>query len=214
VFVRREGREVVLHYGSAAGELAACVSAVGLADCSELTKFVLEGAEERLRVLVRRMTGAALAPGGAVSVGGTWWCAERPERVIVLCQPAAGDRLWARLRMSVAPRGSVRLEDRSGELAALAVAGRRSRALLAELGVYGGAGDPRLVPPLTSCRVGGTEVLWLLQSDRRALALVAAEDAPAVWRELERAGRRHGICAVGSEALARYGLAQGLTQAR
>jgi glycine cleavage system aminomethyltransferase T len=212
VFVRRGERAVALHYGSAAGELAACVRAVGLADCSDLAKFVLEGAEDRLRVLVRRVAGARLAPGGALAAGGAWWCAESAERVIVICEPGVGDRLWARLRTSVAPRGSVRLEDRSAEIAAVAVAGRRTTALLAQLGVYGEAGDPRLVPPLTGCRIAGADVLWLLQSDRRALALVAAEAATAVWRELDRAGQAHGICAVGRDALTRYGLTHGLIQ--
>ena len=130
----------------------------------------------------------------------------------MICKPLIGDRLWARLRMSVAPRGSVRLEDHSEDLATLAIAGRMAGPLLGALGVYGEARNPRLVAPLTSLPVGGANVLWLLQSDSRALALVAAEDAPALWRELERAGRAYGICAVGRDALTRYGLAQGSIQ--
>jgi hypothetical protein len=84
--------------------------------------------------------------------------------------------------------------------------GRHSSALLAELGVYGESGNPRDVPPLTAHTTTGSEVLWLLESDDKALALTAAADAPAVWHAIERAGRRFGLCAVGQDALARYGL--------
>ena len=98
------------------------------------------------------------------------------------------------------------LTDRSADLAALAVVGRRASALLAELGVYGESGNPRHVPPLTAHTGAGADVLWLLESDDKALALMAAADAPAVWHTIERAGQRFGLCAVGQEALARYEL--------
>jgi hypothetical protein len=35
---------------------------------------------------------------------------------------------------------------------------------------------------------------------------MAAADAPVVWHAIERAGRPHGLCAVGQDALARYAL--------
>jgi glycine cleavage system aminomethyltransferase T len=197
---------VVAHYGSAAGELAACVSAVGLADRSELTKLELEGPPAQLQHLAERLTGSELAVGGAVLSGGAWWCSERPGRLLVVCDPRLGDRLYAVLRARVARRSAVHLTDRSAELAALAVVGRRASALLAELGVYGASGNPRHVPPLTAHAVTGAEVLWLLESDDKALALMAAPDAPAVWHHIERAGQRLGLCAVGHEALARYAL--------
>jgi glycine cleavage system aminomethyltransferase T len=172
---------VVAHYGSAAGELAACVSAVGLADCSDLTKLLLHGPAAHLRQLSSRLAGTELAPGGAVHSGGVWWCAETAERLIVLCDPRLGARL-------------------------LAVVGRRARDLLADLGVYGATGDPRRVPPLNAHTMTGADVLWLLESDRKALALVPKPHAASVWRTIDRAGQRHGICAVGEEALTRYAL--------
>jgi glycine cleavage system aminomethyltransferase T len=201
-----DGHAVVAHYGSAAGELAACVSAVGLADCSGLAKLVLEGPAAQLRQLAQRLTGSQVAPGGAVPSGGAWWCAESPERMLVLCDASRGDRLRAVLNARVARRSAVTLTDRSADLAALAVVGRRTSALLAELGVYGESGDPRQVPPLTAHTGTGAHVLWLLESDDKALALTAAADAPAVWHTIERAGQRFGLCAVGQDALARYAL--------
>jgi glycine cleavage system aminomethyltransferase T len=201
-----DGHPVVANYGSAAGELAACVSAVGLADRSDLAKLVLDGPPAQLRHLSHRLTGSELAPGGAVLSGGAWWCAERPERMLVICDARRGDRLHAVLNARVARRSAVSLTDRSADLAALAVVGRRARPLLAELGVYGTSGNPRDVPPLTAHTGTGAEVLWLLESDDKALALMAAADAPAVWHTIERAGQRHGLCAVGQEAVARYAL--------
>jgi glycine cleavage system aminomethyltransferase T len=204
--VMHDGHAVVANYGSAAGELAACVSAVGLADRSDLAKLVLEGPPAQLQHLAQRLTGSQVAPGGAVPSGGAWWCAESPERMLVLCDASRGDRLHAVLHARVARRSAVTLTDRSADLAALAVVGRRTSALLAELGVYGDSGNPRHVPPLTAHSGTGADVLWLLESDDKALALIAAADAPAVWHTIERAGQRFGLCAVGQDALARYAL--------
>jgi glycine cleavage system aminomethyltransferase T len=206
VLVPHGGHAVVAHYGSAAGELAACVSAVGLADRSELSKLVLEGPPSQLQQLAQRLTGHEIAPGGAVLSGGAWWCAERPDRMLVVCDPRLGDRLHAVLRARMARRSAVHLSDRSADLAALAVVGRRASQLLAALGVYGASGNPRHVSPLTAHAITGAEVLWLLESDDKALALVAASDAPAVWHRIEQAGQPFGLCAVGHEALDRYAL--------
>jgi glycine cleavage system aminomethyltransferase T len=200
------GRAVVAHYGSAAGELAACVSAVGLACRSELATLQLDGPPAQLRQLSQRLAASEVAPGGAALSGGAWWCAPSPERMLVLCDASHGDRLHAVLRARVARRSAVTLTDRSADLAALAVMGRRARPLLAQLGVYGKSGDPRDVPPLRTHTSAGAEVVWLLESDDKALAVMAAADAPAVWHAIERAGRPYGLCAVGQEALARYAL--------
>jgi glycine cleavage system aminomethyltransferase T len=206
VLVMHDGHAVVANYGSAAGELAACVSAVGLADRSDLAKLVLEGPPAQLQHLSQRLTGSEVAPGGAVQSGGAWWCAESPGRMLVICDASRGDRLRAVLHARVARRLAVSLTDRTADLAALAVVGRHASALLAGLGVYGESGNPRHVPPLTAHTGTGAEVLWLLESDDKALALMAAADAPAVWHTIERAGARFGLCAVGQEALARYAL--------
>jgi len=206
VLVMHDGHSLVAHYGSAAGELAACVSAVGLADRSDLAKLELQGPPEQLQHLTQRLTGSELAPGGAVLSGGAWWCAESPGRTLVISDASRGDRLYAVLHARVARRSAVTLVDRSAELAALAVVGRHTSALLAELGVYGASGNPRHVPPLTAHAGAGADALWLLESDDKALALMPTADAPAGWHTLERAGQRFGLCAVGQEALVRYSL--------
>lgn len=201
-----DGQPVALHYGSAAGELAACVSRVGLGDRSELRKLALEGPRQTLEQVVAGLTGMALAPGGALRTGTTWWCALTSERVFVLAEPGDGDRLAGRIRRLGARHAHLRIRDLSQAWGAIAIVGRQSGEVLARLGVYGATGDPRSVAPVSVRRVTGAEVTWLLQSDHRALALMGHRDAPAVWHALHAVGRPFGICAVGHEAIARYTL--------
>ena len=202
----RDGAATTSNFGSAAGELAACVSAVGLADCSQIVKLELEGHASHLRELVSDLAGAELAPGGAVFSGGAWWCAQSDERVIVLADPRAGARLRAQLHSLLMRHAEISLADRTESWAALSVIGLRTHRVLADLGVYGDPRDPRQVSPLTTHTVAGVDVIWLLENDHKVLALTPSQEAGAVWQAIEHAGHRHGICAVGQEALARYAL--------
>jgi glycine cleavage system aminomethyltransferase T len=201
-----DGQPVALHYGSAAGELAACVSRVGLGDRSELRKLALEGPRQTLEQVVAQLTGMALAPGGALGTGTAWWCAPTSERVLVLAEPGDGDRLADQIRRLGARHPDLRIRDLSQAWGAIAIVGRQSGDVLARLGVYGATGDPRSVAPVSVRSVTGAEVTWLLQSDHRALALMGHRDAPAVWHALHAVGQSFGICAVGHEAIARYTL--------
>jgi glycine cleavage system aminomethyltransferase T len=200
------GQPVALHYGSAAGELAACVSRVGLADRCELRKLALEGPPQALKQVVSALTGMALAPGGALGTGTAWWCAPTSQRVLVLAEPSDGERLAGRIRRLGARHPELRIRDLSQAWGAIAIVGRQSGDVLARLGVYGATGDPRSVAPVSVRRIAGAEVTWLLQSDHRALGLMGHRQAPAVWHALHAAGRSFGICAVGHEAIARYTL--------
>ena len=200
------GRPVALHYGSAAGELAACVSRVGLGDRSELGKLALEGPGATLGRVVSDLTGMALASGGALPTETAWWCAATPERVLVLTEPGDGDRLPSRIRRLAARYPDLRIRDLSQAWSAIAIVGRQAGEVLARLGVYGATGNPRSVAPASSLRVAGVDVTWLLQSDHRALALMGHRDAPTVWHALHAVGRPFGICAVGQDAIARYAL--------
>ncbi|MGA9858610.1 MAG: hypothetical protein WBQ18_12160 [Solirubrobacteraceae bacterium] len=204
--VVRAGRTVVADYGSAAGELAACVTAVGIADCSQLTKLSLDGPPTQLRSLATQLAGTELAPGGAAFNGGAWWCAEGAARIVVLCDPRIGHRLAMQLHARVDRRANVTLTDHTDDWAAIAVVGRRARDLLSVLGVYGESGDPRHAAPFTGHTVTGAELLWLLESDSRAVALMPTDAAASVWHAIEHAGQPLGICAVGAEAVARYAL--------
>ena len=206
VLATRDGRRVAMHFGSAAAELAVCVRAVGLVDRSELSKLVLEAPPAQLSALTRRLGGDAIAPGGVLSAGNAWWCADAPGRVIVLSDPNSGSRLRERLHVDARRFAGMTVRDVSGDLAAIGLLGLRAAPVLRALGVFGKSGDPRDVPPFGHGSVAGIPASWLLQSDRRALALVPREQAGEAWLAIERVGRAFGISCVGHEAAARYAL--------
>jgi glycine cleavage system aminomethyltransferase T len=201
-----DGHAVVTSFGSPAGELAACVTGVGLGDCSQLTKLLLDGSPARVRELTAQLTGAHLIPGGAVCTGAAWWCAESPGRTIVLCEPGVGDRVRTAIAAQALRQPSVAVTDHTSDWAALAVVGRRAGELLARLGVYGPSGDPRRAAPVSVHHSGGSAATWLLLSDDLAWAVVDRPGAPRLWRAIERAGQPLALCAVGHDAIARYSL--------
>lgn len=178
-----------------------------MADRSELVKLELSG--PATPEFVRCTAGGELACGGVLCAGEGWWGGVQgrawlpAERVIVLCEPAAGPSLRAALGPGT-PGLVVR--DRTDQWAAIAVVGGASSLVLDSLGVFGPSGSPRDVAPLRLAPLAGTQAIWLLQSDHRALALVPRSNAEAAWHAIERAGRPQRICCVGQDAIARYTL--------
>jgi glycine cleavage system aminomethyltransferase T len=202
VMSARDGSTVAVNYGSAAGELAVCVRAVGLVDRSDLHTLVIEASPGQLQRVVPRLLGGPLQPGGMRFAGGAWWCGSRADQIVVVCEPRPARRLAARLGASQQLAVSVR--DQSAAWEAIELLGSATPDVLRALAVYGDAGDPRSVPPFSTGTVAGLDVMWLLDSDRRALALVPSQSAGQVWRAIETAGRPFGISCVGWEAAARY----------
>jgi len=211
VMTTREGRPVAAHFGSAAAELAVCVRSVGLVDRSDLSTLALEAPPAQLSALMTRLVGATVSPGGLVSGGSAWWCGEAPDRIIVLCDPRVGRRLVEALHADAARHVAVR--DRTSVVAAFALLGPATSKVLAGLGAYGPSGDPRQAKPFAVGSVEGIPVWWLLQSDRRAMALVAREQAGEAWQAIEGVGRPFGISCVGHEAACRYALMERLQPA-
>lgn len=203
---------MVVNFGSAAGELAACVSAAGMADASQLTKLELCGPRARVAELVRHATGAVLASGGVLHAAGAWWCGSAGQgylgagRVIVLCEPAVGERLRELLSPRVARMPGLVMHDRSAQWSAITILGAATTAVLEALGVFGPSGDPRQVPPFSYAPLGELDAMWLLQSDHHAVALVLSSEADLAWHAIEQAGRAQHICCVGHDAIERYAL--------
>lgn len=208
VMATRGGQPVAINFGSAAAELAVCVRAVGLVDRSELVKLVLEATPAQLETLMQRLTGGTVVPGGVVPAGGAWWCGEAPGRVFVLSDRQAGPRLLERLRTEALCHVTTQVREVSGELAAIGLLGRGTGRVLNALGVYGASGEVRRARPFARGWVEDIPAWWLLQSDRRAIALVSRVDAGAAWLAIERAGHPFGISCVGYEAASRYALVE------
>lgn len=204
VFANRGGRAAAIHYGSAAGELAVCVSAVGLVDRSELTTLALQAPSAQLNQLTSRLAGGEVAPGGALDAAGAWWCGAAPDTVVVVCEPGVGRRLVDRLRVHAAHQVALRVL--TVDFSAIGLLGPEAASVLRALGVYGTRGDPRSVAPFGRGTIAGSEVWWLLESDHSAIMLAPSEQAGRVWRAVESAGRPFGLSCVGQEAAGRYAL--------
>jgi glycine cleavage system aminomethyltransferase T len=204
IFATHEGRAAAIHYGSAAGELAVCVSAVGLVDRSDLTTLALEAPSAQLAQLTSRLAGGEIAPGGALDAAGVWWCGAAADTLVVVCRRDVRKRLIEALRVHAAHQVSLRVL--SVEYATVGLLGPQTQHVLRALGVYGAGGDPRAVAPFGRGTIAGTAAWWLLESDRSALVLVGRDHAGEVWRAIERAGRPFGLSCVGQEAAGRYSL--------
>ena len=200
------GEPVTISFGSAAAELAVCVRAVGLVDRSELCKLVLEAPPAQLAALTSRLAGDTVSPGGVLSAGNAWWCGDAAGRVIVLSDPDTGTRLRERLHVDARRCAGMIVRDASAEMAAIGLLGRNADAVLRGLGAFGASGDPRSVAPFSHGQIAGIPASWLLQSDRRALALVPRAAAGEAWLAIERAGHPFGISCVGHDAACRYAL--------
>lgn len=194
------------NYGSSAGELAACLRAVGVAERSDLVRLELAGPARTVEHVVESLAGSAPAVGGAVYHGNVWWCSIEPGRCVAIAEPAAGGTLRDRIGRLATRHPGIQVHDLGARMAAIAIVGHRTPGVLAALGVYGETGDPRAVSPVTRSTLAGAEALWLLRSDHHALALIGHADFPAAWQAIHCAGERFGICAVGDEAFAHYAL--------
>jgi glycine cleavage system aminomethyltransferase T len=206
VFAHRTGRRTVINYGSAAGELAVCVSAVGLVERSELSQLVVEAPGPQLRRLMTHLVGGFVAPGGALHAGDAWWCGAGAGQVVAICDAQAARRLEDRLGEQAVHHAGLLVRDESDAWAAIELLGRHTATVLRALGAYGASGDPRSVSPFGAGVIDGIDVMWLLEADRRALALVREDRAGALWRAIEAAGRPFGISCVGWDAASRYAL--------
>jgi hypothetical protein len=196
---------IAADHGSAAGELAACLRGVGLADRRDLGLLAIGGPPSVLRQSARLLAGVELCAGGAAALPCGWLCRTQ-EEMVVLGQPAATARTAALLAAHVAWAHALRVRSLAEEVVAIGLIGLRLPELLCALGPLAHGQTLRTLAPFTSTRLAGVDALLLLQSDRRALALVAAEHATRVWERAERALRGLGGSLVGLDAARRFEL--------
>jgi glycine cleavage system aminomethyltransferase T len=202
---RRGGIGVPANFGSAAGELAACLVGVGIADRRDLGKLRITGPRSSVQALARRHTGVGLVPGGVAATREAWWCAEEVDRLFVLVAAERRARLQDALRHEARPRG-VTVSDVSETLTCVAVIGRRMPHLLAALCIVPASGDLRSVAPYSAGELAGNRVSLLLESDHRGLLIAQAAHADEVWQAVEAAGRPLGLSLIGIDALERFAM--------
>lgn len=202
----RGGVRAPVHYGSAAAELGVCVHAVGLADRGDLGVLRISGAPAAVRALAHALSGSELEPTGVAGSAGSWWCAEASGAVLAICDAGRRGRLLGVMRAQARRLAGVEVRDVSADVSIIALVGPRTARVLATVGALGAGGDPRVAPPFAEVAIAGVEAHVLLQSDRRALVLVAPDKADRVWRALAAAGRDEGLSCVGLEAVERFAM--------
>jgi hypothetical protein len=198
----RNGRTVVVNYGSVPGEIAVCMKSVGLADRADLGVLELRAERSLLdRALAARLGDPAVAPGAARRLRAVWYLRLDARRALLVGPHSA---------LSAAPdigkgseRADLSLSDLGSRVAMISVIGPRAGRLMTAAGLPGdldiGAigrdpGDPSL--------------LAILRESQRRLLLVAKADAvDALWSRLLAAGEPLGAAFVGCEALALLGAA-------
>jgi glycine cleavage system aminomethyltransferase T len=199
--VARHGWWVAAHYGSPAGELALCDTAVGIADHSDLGKLELRGERSALEQLVGQLSGASVDPGDALLAEGAWWCAVSRTHVLALCDAGETERLTAAAQDAVRWTPGATVADVTTAYAAIALLGPRTADVLNELS----DSEPPLgevdSPAFDVLHLAAVPAMLLRASASRATALTEAGRGAVLWNEIERAGREAGIGRVGMDAV-------------
>lgn len=192
----RDGRVVVALYGSAHGEIAICMSHVGLADRSDLGVRELRGPQMVLdRALSARLGDPGVAHGSARRQGRVWYLRMEPRRALLVGGHA---RLAA-----VAPvgqgsdRADIRSKDVGPEISMISVIGPRTGRLLAAAALP----DHLAIGAIGRDPLDGNVVGILRESQRRVLILVRAPAVDGLWSRLLEAGEPLGVGFVGCDAL-------------
>jgi len=198
----RDGHVVAALYGSAQGEIAACMSHVGLADRSDLGVLELRGDDVSLdRALADRLGDPPVAPGAARRQRGVWYL--RPDKRRAFVVGAHGVLAALPPLGADGHRSELVTRDIGASIAIVSVIGPRAGRLLTaaqlpgDLAVGALGRDPR----------DPAVVAILRESQRRALILVRAAAIEPFWARLLDAGEPLGAAFVGCDALSLLGAA-------
>lgn len=192
----RGGHTVIAHYGSVPGEIAVCMTSVGLADHSDYGVFELRGERGLLDgALIARLGDPPPATGTGRRLRGVWYVRlhARPTLLVGPHAALASTLVLGRER----DRSDLPLRDIGASLAIVGIIGPRAARLLAAAGLPGELPIGAIGADAADRRI----VAILRESQRRFLALVRAEAADAFWARLLSAGELLGAAFVGHDAL-------------
>jgi sarcosine oxidase gamma subunit len=191
------------HYGSAFGEIAVCLRAVGLADRHELRTFELRGSARALDEATSLVTGRQPPVGIAVRGAQAWWFRVSEHRLLLLCEPDVHRDLAARLDRLCSARAGRSWIEVSDDYEALGLLGPDAQSVL-EATCPGCADHMRSTARFAGVRIGGAPCLVLREAELQYLVLVPRGQAVEVWRTLEATGMGFHMGAVGRQALDRF----------
>ena len=198
----RDGHVVVALYGSTPGEIAVCMTHVGLADRSDLGTLELRGPQTSLdRVFSARFGDPPVAPAAARRERGIWYLRLQARRALVI-GPHAELACVSPVGVG-SDRAELRCKDIGATHAMISVIGPRAGRLLAA------AGLPATLPVGAIGRdpPDARIVAILRESQRRVLIVVQAPAVDAVWARMLEAGEPLGAAFVGCDALSLLGAA-------
>jgi glycine cleavage system aminomethyltransferase T len=189
--VVRDGRWVAAHYGSRAGEVAACRSAAGIADRSDRSTLEVRGSPDGVDRVVEAVTHRPASRTLAVRAGHAWWCRVDPGRVILRCESAWAGECRRALTQATAAEPGTAVADLTGTCAAIEVIGSRARQVLRAAGLN----------PLAAFSDDGPSLILLHEAGNSFEVLTSPAAAPDLWVRLHAAGRALGATSVGLDAL-------------
>jgi glycine cleavage system aminomethyltransferase T len=198
----RDGHVVAALYGSAHGEIAACMTHVGLADRSDLGTLELRGDQSPLdSALADRLGDPPVPPGAARRQRGVWYL--RPDSRRALVVGAHGVLATLPPIGASGHRSELVSRDIGASIQIISVIGPRSGRLLTAAGLPGA-----LAIGAIGRDPGDAGVVAILrESQRRVLILVRAPAIESVWARLLEVGEPLGAAFVGCDALSLLGAA-------
>jgi aminomethyltransferase len=198
---RRDGWIVAADFGSLAAELAVTRAAAGLADASNIGKFVVRGTDYALAAVYP--SGRQLVARRPVLVDGAWWCPVSTGQLLVLCASASHDRVRDDLLARTAGL-DLGVSDVTSSYAAICVVGPSAGHVLSRAGIC----SPPEGGMRTDSAAGGIPVLVVREGRHRWLLVVPVADAAELWHTLSEAGGPVGLAYVGADALQHLGAAR------
>ncbi len=192
----RDGYTVVAHYGSVHGEMAVCMTSVGLADRSDYGVLELRGDRELLdRALSARLGDPPLAVGSGRRLRSVWYLRLDARHTLLVGPHAAlasGPPIGRGRDRSDLPH-----RDIGASLAIVGIVGPRAARLLAAAKLPG-----ELPIGAIGADAGDSDIVAILRESQRGyLALISADAADAFWGRLLIAGEPLGAAFVGYDAL-------------
>lgn len=194
------------NYGSAPGELAACLTHVGIVDRTDLARVGASGPAGAILGMLDRLIGDRISVGGSIRSGESWWSQPAPDQILVLCPPVSQRRVARLLRDEALHHRGVAVDDRADSHACLGVVGKQTPDVLDALGVYRELGSPRGAAPCRVGHVADVEVTWLLESDVSAVVCVPRDRLDETRHAIEARSRAFGMARVGREAFDNYAI--------
>jgi heterotetrameric sarcosine oxidase gamma subunit len=204
-FELRDGWNVAVDYGDAAGERAAIETAGAWTDVSQLGKIELQApASELARVIASAGGGESGGEFGlARRVGGAWWCPLTPQRALAICPASATPALRARLEDAAsAAEGFVSVIEVTTLYAALTLSGPAVREIFARFCALDLRSVSTPVHGLRPGSVARTPGLVLRETEDRFLVLFGWALGEYMWTVVADAGERLGARPAGADALA------------